>query len=576
VRETVGLVAFVLLFTGAGYGLLIALLGLRTLREALPFVGLAYVAGLAGLGSLLAVEVVVGIPLGWPSVLASAGLLVAACLGAARRWSRPFDLPPRAASSPAVATAAAFVAGAVIVVEAAFRANRLHGLYGWDAGAFWVPKAEAIFFTGGIDAAHIATLPNPSYPPLLPVLYATAFTFLGEPNVVALHLVVWSLLAALALGAGALLSRFVDPALAWGAVLLTITAPEVVDAARVPQADLLLDVFLAFALVLLVVWTREPRSDVLGLALVFVAGASLTKREGLLALACLATALLIANRHRWRETWFAAVLVGTTALFVSLPWRIWFTRRALPSDAPEAGGLGLLDHLDRLEPSMSLVLRTLSDPEHWSVLLAVAVLAVAAAWATRHRAEAVLLGSFLLLSVAAFVWVEWAFPSLPLTQVAALNPIVRLCGAALVPAALCAPILLQGALEETRVAAWPPAEPRTRRFATVAVLAIAVAYPIGVIAANGMPSFPARDDCADVLAAPAEPFELVYDRRDSLRVARSVRERLVEVGFPDAEVRGDGCGRWKVVNPGVQTLEQADGHIADARRAGFDPQLERP
>jgi 4-amino-4-deoxy-L-arabinose transferase-like glycosyltransferase len=475
-----------------------------------------------------------------------------------------------------LAVAAAFLGGVVIVLEGAFRAARLHGLFAWDAGAFWVPKAEAIFVSGGLDATHIATLPNPSYPPLLPVLHATAFTFMGEPNVVALHLVVWSLLVGFALGAGVLLSRFSHPALAWSAVLLVIAAPEVVDASRVPQADLLLDVFLAFALVLLLVWTREPRWNILGLALVFVAGAAVTKREGLLVVACIAAAVFLANRRRFRQASLGVLLVGATALLVSLPWRVWFTRRALPSDAPEAGRLGLFDHVDRLWPSTSLVLRTLGDPEHWSVLLVFAILALLASWRTGHPEETALLGCFLALSVVAFIWVEWAFPSLPLTQVAALNPIVRLCGAALLPAALCAPLLLQRALDETKAAVSQPVAAGARALAVGAVLALAAAYPLAVLAANGLPRFPDRDECVDVLAVPSEPFELVYDRRDSLLAARSVHERLVGAGFVDAEIRGDGCGRWKVVNDGVETLEQAEGHVADARRVGFSPRLEAP
>jgi hypothetical protein len=61
-----------------------------------------------------------------------------------------------------------------------------------------------------------------------------------------------------------------------------------------------------------------------------------------------------------------------------------------------------------------------------------------------------------------------------------------------------------------------------------------------------------------------------------LREATAIRDRLVAAGFVDAQVRGDGCGRWKVVNPGVETLEQARGHVADARRFGVDPELEDP
>ena len=79
---------------------------------------------------------------------------------------------------------AILLAAVVVVLEAGFRAARIHGLSAWDAGAFWVPKAEALFFTGEFDAAHFGTLPNPSYPPLVPILQASAFALMGSANVI--------------------------------------------------------------------------------------------------------------------------------------------------------------------------------------------------------------------------------------------------------------------------------------------------------------------------------------------------------------------------------------------------------
>jgi hypothetical protein len=468
---------------------------------------------------------------------------------------------------------AILLAAVVVVLEAGFRAARLHGLSAWDAGAFWVPKAETLYFTGEFDAAHFGTLPNPSYPPLVPILQASAFVLMGSANVTALHLVAWSTLAGAALGAGVLLARFAGPALAWGAALLLVTAPEIVDAGSAPQADVLLDLLLAFVLVLLVLALRTRRAEPVALALVFAVGAALTKREGLLVLACIAGATVLAWRGPWRSRWYVAALVGVTALAVSIPWRIWFTRRSLTSDAPEAGGAGLLDHLDRFRPSLWLVLRTLADVGEWSAVPAVALLAVAAAaLGARHR-EAAFVGTFLGFCVIAFTWVMWAFPSLPLTQQASLNPIVRLSGAALIPAVLCAPLLLPRLRALGLVRAGAPARRPTALAA--AVVAVALAYPVAVLALDGRPRFPSRDDCSDRIAVPTPPFEVVYVRSPSLVEARAARDRLVALGFVDAQALADGCGRWKVVNLGVQTAEQLRGHVADARRVGYDPWIER-
>ena len=169
-----------------------------------------------------------------------------------------------------------------------------------------------------------------------------------------------------------------------------------------------------------------------------------------------------------------------------------------------------------------------------------------------------------------------AYPWLPLTDDPVLNPIDRLSGTVAIPAALCAPLLLRPALDALRARGASRPSTRARTAAAAVVVGAGVAYPVAVLAVDGPPRFPGRDECVDVLPRPAEPFELVYDRRKSLRAARVIHERLLANGFVGAELLTDGCGRWKVVNHDVETLEQAAGHIDDARRAGFAPRLQRP
>mgnify|MGYP003439602432 CR=1 FL=1 len=64
------------------------------------------------------------------------------------------------------------IAASGVLLVAAFRSARLAGLYEWDGWAFWVPKAEAIYYLGRLDAQFFTLLPGSSYPPLLPVLNA--------------------------------------------------------------------------------------------------------------------------------------------------------------------------------------------------------------------------------------------------------------------------------------------------------------------------------------------------------------------------------------------------------------------
>ena len=571
-RTAVGFAAFVAVFTSAGFGVLAPFVRLNR-REVVLFAPLAYVAGIAATGTLLTVAVVLSVPLRLGTVLVAGSIVLASGLIAARRPRTRLAWRHERRSRFEWAITATAIVGVVVVLESAFRAARLEGLFGWDAGSFWVPKAEALALTGGLDERHFTTLPGPSYPPLVPVLQASAFAFLGDVDPARLHLVYWTILAGATLGAAAILSRYASPALAWTAVLLVAGAGEVVAHALVPQGDFLMDVFLAFALVFVVVFVRERRWEAAALALPFATAAVLTKREALLYIGAMALALAIATARRWRETWPWAAMLAGMAVAVLVPWRLWTRSHSLPGPGPEAGGLGLLDHLDRLGPTLDLVLTTLFWPPSWSLVM-VAVVGAVCASIIAGREEGLLLGSFLALTIGAFLWVLWALPSVPLTRNASLNPVVRMCGAALVPCALCIPLLAQPILEPLR-RRLAPGGMRAAAATGGAVLAAALAYPAIVLAVDGIPRFPSRNECSDRIATATPPFEVIYARTSSYRQARAIHERVVMLGFVDAQLLADGCGRWKVANLDVDTPEQLRGHLQDARRVGYDPWIER-
>ena len=72
-----------------------------------------------------------------------------------------------------------------------FRAARLAGLYEFDGWSFWVPKAKAIYYFGGLDEGFFTSLPGAAYPPLVPTLDAAAFHAMGSADVVTLHVQYW-------------------------------------------------------------------------------------------------------------------------------------------------------------------------------------------------------------------------------------------------------------------------------------------------------------------------------------------------------------------------------------------------
>ena len=51
-------------------------------------------------------------------------------------------------------------------------------------------------------------------------------------------------------------------------------------------------------------------------------------------------------------------------------------------------------------------------------------------------------------------------------------------------------------------------------------------------------------------------------------------ERVRGIGYADAELRGDGCGRWKVLYAGIEYYEQGASSAAQARAAGLEAWLE--
>ncbi len=575
-QSFVGLAAFVVTFTGAGMGVLTAIQGAAPVRTLLCDIGLAYLLGVAALGTVLTLEVIVGVPLSLITILASAGSLLVGGLLVGRR--RVVERPVSLSSAGRVEyLIAALLAGATLVVlEAVFRAARLEGLFGWDAGSFWVPKGEVVYYTGGIDEFHFSTLGGPSYPPFVPVVQASAFHMFGAADVVALHLVYWSVLAGFVGAAVRLLAPIARPALAWAGVLLVVVADQLAGDAANPQADVLMDLLLGLGVLSLARWLLQRDRGLFAGAVVFFSAAVLVKREALLVVACVAGALLITNVRRLRGSWPYIFAVIAVPLAVTVPWRVWLTRHSFPSEGPEAGPLALLDHLDRVAPALRLVLSTIADPQLWSVIFVITVLAIVAALASGDRRLPVFALVFAALACLGFTWVEWSFPSLPLTKVGALNPIPRLVGAALVPLGLLTPALLTAALGRSRV--WSSrvggGTPRPRAAAAIVAIA-ALGYPATVLAFDGVPRFPSRADCAVLANPPADgQFLAVYEHTASLPQALEARDRLTAMGFVGTEVRADGCGRWKVANPSVVTVDQARGHAEDAARAGFDLRLE--
>jgi hypothetical protein len=442
----VGLLALNAWLLVVGTCVLFAARGWTSWRELFRLSGLAYMLGVAVLGVVWVWQLVVGVPLSLAAIFVSGLVVAAAALTVGLRLGRRLPSPSRLAA-PSLSLVGALFAGLTLVYfEALFRAGRLAGLYEFDAWSFWVPKAKAIYYFGGLDEQFFRELPGESYPPLVPALEAAAFHFMGAADVVTVHLQFWFLLFGFVFAVVGVLAQRVPPLFLWPPLLLVLVTPHVVGHALQPQADFLLDEFFALGALMVALWLLDGERWQIGLAAVFGAAAMLTKREGYVLVACLFVASLAASgrvRGRWRSVAAVAVIAAAAAA----PWRAFLAVRDLSGGAPEAGGTGLLSNADRAWPSLRLTLSTLFDFEIWLVVMPVLIVALVGAFAVRDRRLPTFVAVLGTLCIAAFTWSTWAFPSLAITKEAALNPIVRFSGALIVSAAVLTPLLLTRARE---------------------------------------------------------------------------------------------------------------------------------
>ncbi len=444
-----GVLALNFWFLAVGVAVLFGLRGWRSWGELGRLAGLGYMLGVAAMGVVWVWLLTIDVDLSLATIFGSGAVIGAAGWTVGLRVGRRLPARPTFRTpAPSPSIVAALVGGlTVVLLEGLFRAGRLAGLYEFDGWAFWVPKAKAIYYFGGLDHQFFHDLPGQSYPPLVPALEAATFHFMGSPDVVTLHLQFWFLLAGFVGAVIGLLSGRVPALLLWPPVLLVLVTPHVVGYALQPQADFLLDELVALGVLLVALWLMERDDWALWGATLVLAAAMLTKREGYVFAACIVAAALITDLGRGRASSLKLVIAGLVAVAATVPWRVVLAVRDLSGGGPEAGGTGLLSNLDRAWPSLRLALSALFDFHIWLVVLPLLVLVVILAFAGGERRLSIFAAFLCVLCLAGLTWSTWAFPSLPITKEPALNPIVRFSGGLVLSAASLVPLLLAGAAQ---------------------------------------------------------------------------------------------------------------------------------
>ena len=433
-RALAGLAALNVAYALVGLSLLWGLRAFRTWGALLRLAGLGYLVGLAAFGVLWTALLVVGVPFGGIGIVVSLLVLAAAGVVSGRlRGCRLERGLPRIGGTPTVLVSAAGIALAGLFLEALFRASRLLSLQEYDAWAFWVPKGKAIYFFDGLDTRLFTTTPNASYPPLQPILDAAAFHAMGGADVVTLHVQFWFVIVGAIGAAAGLLHGRTPPWLLWPPLLLVLVVPRFGERLLAPQGDVLLDVLVAVAALLLALWLRDAAGWRLAAAAVLLAGGANTKREGILFAACvLAAAFVVSRPRRWPRLLGASLAVGLAVL----PWRIWTARHDISSGTPPSFDTG------RIGGALRLSFDVLYSNARWSVLPLVATIALVAAAVWGDRRLAAYVGLVAVGLFAGGVWSTVGFPDLAITADESGNPIVRYTGSMVFLAAVAVPLLL--------------------------------------------------------------------------------------------------------------------------------------
>jgi hypothetical protein len=441
-RALAGLFALNLGFAVLGLAVLYAIRGFSRWPDVVRLAGLGYLLGVALFGVAWTQLLVVGVPFdGW-GVLATIALATIAGVGAGRALGRPLPRLARAPAQTALAILVTAVGVALVglLLEALFRAARLQSLQAFDAWAFWIPKAKAIYFFEGLDEQIFTISAGPTYPPLLPIVDAAAFHAMGSADVVTLHLQFWFLLLGAVAALVGCLYRHVPAWLLWPSLLAVLVLPRFGDRLLAPQADVLVDVFFAVAAVLVALWLGDGERWRLVVSAVLLAGATLTKREGILFAAVVVFAGLVASWGTRRRAWPFLGGVALVAVAAAVPWRLWYRTHDVAGEAPADLGVGV--DATRAVDAIRLSFDVLFETSLWSIVPYLLVLALAAGLAWGDRRLGAYLGVVLGASFLGGAWVTFAYADLPVTADEALNPIVRYTGALVVLAAAAMPLLL--------------------------------------------------------------------------------------------------------------------------------------
>lgn len=446
-HSLLGMGALNLLFLAVGCCVLWAIRGWKAWPELVRLGGVAYLLGVAVVGVLATDVLIAGLPLGVPVVVGLSVLAAGAgvAVGLALRRPRPSWRLGEPRREPLLLLGMACAALVLVFLEAFFRVAHLQGLFAYDAWAFWTPKAQAIYYFGGLDQSLFTSLAGNTYPIFVPTLQAMDFHFMGSPDTVVLHVQYWFLLIGFVSAVLGFLRPRVPLVLIWPFLLLMVLMPDLDYRVLNPQGDLPLDYFFVAAALCVALWIVRPERWLLVSYAVFLAASLSTKREGQLLAAVLVAAALLSTSRSRRFAWPRLIGVGALAFSFTIPWRLWLDSHHISGEWEEASWSGMLHNLWRIPPALRVVTELLFNYDFWLIAVPLGMAAGLVLLVRRREPLATLYFGMLALGFAGMTWIYWAFTRLPI-DMSDQTPVPRVIGALVLSSIAFAPLMLARAL----------------------------------------------------------------------------------------------------------------------------------
>jgi hypothetical protein len=419
-RELAGTVGFHLVFVVAGLALLYALGFVRRLRDVPAAIGPAYLAGVAGVMTLLLAGLSAGATVRLPAlvVVAAIATVVLGALGfrAARRAraASPDEVPARATRLEAwVARAVIAVLAAFFVIGASAFANAPTVGDDWT---IWSYKGLALFHFGSVDdvlwTASDLGPAHPYYPPLQPLFQSLFFRSVGDIQFQEFHTVLWFLFGSfiwtvvwLARSRGLPLLIALVPA---AALAFTSKSHEIVE---IGYVDMTVSAFAAAGALCVGLWLHSGAGRYAILGAVFMTGAANSKNEGVAAVAAILVASGAVMWFQRRDAWRQWAVMAAIAVAGALPWMLWRSSKGI-EDANRADADRVLDTLgpeiDRVPKSFTAIFDQIADGGRWAYLVpCLLVLAVVCLVRGTARREAAFYLAVPVLMTFTLVFVYW-------------------------------------------------------------------------------------------------------------------------------------------------------------------------